>query len=438
MKHTGKSDLGRRPLSLVAITGTRGKSTVAWLLYHMARARQLATGLWCTSGVFINGHRLEGELHPWTVIVRALAAGELDLAIQELEAPVVASVGLPEASYGYAAITTLCSNDDGCLLAPETRYAARAHEIVARAVHPLGTLVLNADDPAVLDLAEHADARIVLFGLHPENPAIRRCRETSTPAIWCREGVIVANRALWEIGIHGTSHRSLPSEKHLSWGAYETLENQTEARSADFQAWDSAPEIPILDVRDAPCTLGGTLTFQIQNIMSAAALALALGVPLTTIRTVARTFLPDATVLPGACNLFSLQGRDVLIDGARYPWMLRPLVRGIRQRNPRHTFVLVHDFPWLSADELYEVGRLLGKVRGLILVYGSPAEERLTAFREGIVHNPMPPVVALQPSLDHALRSALNLSRPGDLLLIIADNAQDAVATLEQIEREST
>lgn len=436
MKDTGKPNHGRSPLPLVAITGTRGKSTVAWLLYQMARARQLATGLWCTSGVFMNGHQLEGELHPWTAIVRALAAGELDLAIQELEAPVVASVGLPEASYGYAAITTLCGNDDGCLLASETRYAARAHEIVARAVHPMGTLVLNADDPAVLELAERSDARIVLFGLHPENPAIRRCRETGAPAIWCREGVIVANRALWEIGARAAFQSSLRSEKSMLSVAAKTAENHGEARSVDPQEWDNGPEIPLLDARDAPCTLGGTLTFQIQNVMCAAALALALGVPLTTIRAVARTFLPNPTVLPGACNFFTLQGRDVLIDSARHPWMLRPLIRGIRQRNPRNTFVIVHDFPWLTTQELHEVGRILGKIRGLIIVYGAASEDRLHALREGIVQNPMPPVVAMQPSLAHALRYALSLSRNGDLCLILADNALDAITTLERIEFE--
>ncbi|MFN3337654.1 MAG: hypothetical protein ACK42I_09165, partial [Thermomicrobium sp.] len=74
MKDTGKLHRSSRPFPLVAITGTRGKSTVAWLLSQMARAHQLATGLWCTSGVFLNGHQLEGELHPWTAIVRALAA----------------------------------------------------------------------------------------------------------------------------------------------------------------------------------------------------------------------------------------------------------------------------------------------------------------------------------------------------------------------------
>jgi len=94
-----------QPLPLVAITGTRGKSTTAWLLYKMLRARSLSSALWSSSGVYVNDHRLPGELQPWSTVVRALAAGELDAAIQELEAPVVASVGLPEGVYALGAAT---------------------------------------------------------------------------------------------------------------------------------------------------------------------------------------------------------------------------------------------------------------------------------------------------------------------------------------------
>jgi cyanophycin synthetase len=333
---------------------------------------------------------------------------------------------LPEATYGFAAITTLCGNDEACLLAPESRHASRAHEIVARAVHPHGVLVLNADDQAVLELADRATSRIVLFALHPENPALRRARAQGLPALWYQDGLIVADQALLTLA----SRLPRPLRYETDSAAASPQGNGT-----DFFGTppNESREYPIIDVREAPCTLGGALLFQIQNIMCASALALSLGIPATTVAAVIRTFLPDTRALPGSCNVLSLRGHAVLVDGARYPWTLRSLVRGIRHRNPRKTFVLTHSFPWLNEEELREVGRLLGRLNGLI-VFAEPIDEkRYRAFQDGVVQNPYPPVLAAQSDLEQALRYALSLAQPGDLCLVLAADPSRTIELLERI-----
>ncbi|MDW8059038.1 MAG: hypothetical protein RMK01_03095 [Thermomicrobium sp.] len=411
------------PLDLVAITGTRGKSTTAWLLYQMVRARRIPSALWCSSGVYVNEQRLEGELQPWAAVVRALVAGELALGIQELEAPVVATVGLPEAVYRFGAITTLCGNDTACLLAAETRYAWRAHEIAARAVHPDGVLVLNADDQALLELADRSTARTVLFALHPENPAVRRARGAGLPALWCQDGLLIANRALVELAAERADRASI--------GLHAEGRECTDV--ADPDATD-ASAVVVIDVREAPCTLGGTLLFQIQNLMCATALALALGLPLPTIRASIRTFLPDAKFLPGSCNVLSIRGHHILVDGARHPWTLRTLVRGVRHRNPRRTFVLTHTFPWLDEFEWQEVGRILGRLNGMIVFTEAISEERLRAFQEGIVQSPYPPVLVTHPDFEQALRYAFSLLQSGDLCIVLAADPPRTIAQLERFE----
>ncbi|MBO9403783.1 MAG: hypothetical protein J7448_01695 [Thermomicrobium sp.] len=413
----------RFPLSLVAITGTRGKSTTAWLLYRMVRAQRWSAGLWCSSGVFVDERQLEGELQPWTSVVQALRTGDLDLAIQELEAPVVATVGLPAAIYRAGAVTTLCGNDDSCLLAPATRYAARAHEIVARAIHPHGFIVLNADDPDVLGLAEESLARVIFFALHPENPVLRRQRDARQPAIWYDDGVIVANRALYD-------YQAL-----FAWDAQTTESDAFSAPSAFLERVETRTEpddIPVIAVREAPITLGGALLFQVQNVLCATALALGLGISLTAIRSTLRTFLPTHDLLPGSCNLVFLRDLIVLIDGARDLWTLRTLLRGVRQSTPHKVFVVTHGFPWLSQEDLREVGRILGRVTGMILISEPLGDERLAAFREGVVENVLPPVIVTQPDLPQALQTVLTLARPGDLCLVLAS---DPLKTGEIVRR---
>ena len=412
-----------QPLPLVAITGTRGKSTTAWLLYKMLRARSLSSALWSSSGVYVNDHRLPGELQPWSTVVRALAAGELDAAIQELEAPVVASVGLPEGVYALGAITTVCGNDETCLAAAESRYAKRAQEIVARAVHPDGVLVLNADDQAVLELADRYRSTSVLFALHPDNPALRRSRTAGLPALWCQDGLLVANQPLLRLS---ASRSSLSSVWHRP-SADRRLDELPDASASS-----GSDDIVITDVRQAPCTLNGALTFQIQNIMCASALALALGIPVTTIDAVVRTFLPDTHALPGSCNILTVRGQDVLVDGARYPWSLRSLIRGIRHRGPRRTFVLTHTFPWLEELEFQEVGRLLGRLNGLIVLTEPISDERFRIFQEGVVQNPYPPILVTQPDLERALHYVFSLTQTGDLCLVLAAEPERTIELLER------
>jgi hypothetical protein len=115
-------------LPIVAIAGTRGKSTVSWLLNEILIAEQMRVGLWTTAGVFMNGQHLVGELGPWSDVMGGLTRGELDVAIQELEDPVVTGVGLPEHMYPLAAISSLCGNNDECLISSEAAQGAAAQQ----------------------------------------------------------------------------------------------------------------------------------------------------------------------------------------------------------------------------------------------------------------------------------------------------------------------
>lgn len=374
------------PVPVVAITGTRGKSTTAWLLHDILSDLGWPLGLWCSTGVFVNGRRQLGELQPWTEVLHALQGGELAIAIQELEAPVVASVGLPPQAYRLAAVTTICGNNEACLISLEAQHAARAQRIVARAVHPVGQLVLNADDLDVLEVAEETVAEVVLFALHPENPALRRHLATGGRGVWVEDGVIVGGRA------------------------------------------DAT--VPVVRVQDTTFTLGGALTFQVQNLLCATALALCLGVPPGIIQRAARRFLPDPHLLPGACNLIELRGATIVLDTSHHPWTLRQLIRGIRQQPHRRTVIVSHGFEDLSPDQTVEVGNLLGRLGGVVIIHGRVADGHLDLLKAGLIRNVMPPLIVTQPDEPAAITHALQLLREGDLCLVITRAVDQALSTL--------
>ncbi len=374
------------PVPVVAVAGTRGMSTTAWLLHDILSDMGWPLGLWCSSGVFVNGRRQLGELQPWTEVLHAVQRGELPLAIQELEAPVVASVGLPPRAYSLAAITTICGNNEACLISPEAQHAARAQRIVARAVHPSGQLVLNADDLDVLEVAGETAAEIVLFALHPENPALRRHLESGGRGVWVEDGIVVG----------GTGRE----------------------------------RAPILRVQDTAFTLAGALTFQVQNLLCATALALCVGVPPSTVQRAARRFLPDPHVLPGSCNLIEFRGVTIVLDSSCHPWTLRQLIRGIRQQPHRRTVVVSHAFEDLGTQQTIEVGKLLGRLGGVVILHGRIADGHLDLLKTGMVRNLRPPLIVTQPDEPAAIMHALQLLREGDLCLVVTRTVEQALQTL--------
>jgi cyanophycin synthetase len=379
-------------LPIVAIAGTRGKSTVSWLLNEILEAERLRVGLWTTSGVFMNGEHLVGELGPWSDVMSGLARGDLDVAIQELEDPVITGVGLPEHTYPLAAISSLCGNNDECLITSEAEQGARAQYIVARAIRPDGFLVLNADDQAVLSAAEETEASVTLFALHPDNPTLRRHIEDGGSAVWLEDDHLIV------------SH--------------------------------DGNQAIIADVSTATFTLGGSLTFQVQNLLCASALAWHMGVDPDSIAAGIRTFQPDVELLPGSCNFLPYDDATILLDSARNVWTVRSLIRGIRDTAFNRSIVVTDCFPHLNEEQTREVGRLIGRVADVVLTQRRDSiDESLGHFKDGLANNDVPPLVFTMPNEIDGIERAIKMLDSGDLCLVLTQNVQEAVARVRAISR---
>ncbi len=376
-------------LPLVAVAGVRGKSTIVWLLNEMLRAAGRSTGVWSSTGVYIDGLKQDGELGPWSHVLSAAQSGALDVAVQELETPLVTGVGLPEHIYPLAAISTLCGNNEECLISPEASQGALAQSIVARAVRPDGLLILNADDHAVLEAAEHTSAEVVLFALHHGNPALRRHLNAGGSAVWARDGHVV-------VGTHSINRH-------------------------------------VLDIGEAHFTLDGALTFQVQNILCAVALAVGLDIPDTAIREALRRFNPDPDRLPGSCNIFQVENATVVVDSARQVWTLRSLTRGIRHQHHRRMITVSGCFPHLPDYQVVEAGRLLGRLGGAVILHAEEIHRaNIDLLIDGIAQNEIPPLVLSMPDEQAAISHAMRMIGDGSLCLLVTDDVDQAVAAIQR------
>ena len=374
-------------LPIVSVAGTRGKSTVSWMLIELLRAARVPTASWLSSGVYVDDERQEGELGPWSRVVLAARHGEIDVAIQEMSAATVVGAGLPEGAYPVVVLTTLCGNNDACLLNVETELQRRALDIVIRSVRDDGLIVANADDYDIAQLAIDAQAACVLFALHRDNPALQRHLANGGEGAWVEDGWVTVG------GVGGGE--------------------------------------PVVAVDEIPATLDGTILFQVQNALAAICVARVIGVPVASLANALRRFEPRPDRQPAACNIVRFNGATILIDAPQQIMSLRMLARGIKHKPHRRTLVVSGSFPGLGDDEVQEAGRILGGLGGIILLHSEQADtSRMAAIKAGISSAAVPPIVLSVPDELRAIDHLLNTIAPDDVALALADDPETVLQHL--------
>ena len=369
----------RTVLPLVAVAGARGKSTVSLMLEAILRAAGGSVASWVSSGVYVDGERLEGELRPWSRVLLAARYGELDAVIQELEAAVVVGAGLPERTYPLAILTTICGNDDGCRLSMATELEERSMQAVVDAVRDNGCIVVNGDDLSVVSVANASNSNVVMFAMHPDNPVLQRHLDSGFNALWVEDGELVYG--------------------------------------------DRSAHLPIIDVARIPATLDGAFMFQIQNAMAAAAAAIHLGVDTRIIAGSLGSFHPARDTQPGACNIVQVNGARVVVDAPLETWTLKMLARGIKQQSHRRSIVVSSCFENLGREDGREVGRLLGRLGGVVILHAEPENrQQLAAIKSGIALNLVPPLVMVLQTETEAIERMNSTIGQGDTGLILTEN----------------
>lgn len=377
-------------LPVIGVAGSRGKSTVIRMLDDIFSAAGLRVATWTDAGVEIRGRRQSSELAAWESCLRRLAGNTLDVVIQELDWPTVNAVGLPASAYPVVAVTNICVNNDRCMVQAETRLAVKAYERVRSASRVDGALVLNGDDFAVAGTEVEYDAPATLFALSHDAPLVRVHLTEGGRAGW------VENKQL----VVGTATAST------------VVCNQDEL----------------------PFALGGLASFQIQNALAAVLIAEICGLPPHVSAPVIQRFEIPAS-LPGSFSQVNYDHGIAIVDRPTPSWYLRPILRAMRQRPQGGTIVVCGQLQDIPDDDLSEVGRLIARGADAIVLHSEAlAPERITLLRAGIDLAERAMVVVHTKSERTAISRGLTMMRPGDGLLVLADNP---AISLRQLSRAS-
>jgi cyanophycin synthetase len=379
-----------RVAPVIAVAGSKGKTSVLRAVESIFRAGGYPLASWTDRGVEIEGERQRGELGPWSRALTRLSAGGLDIALQELDWSTVPTLGAPGAKYPVVAVANLCSNSEACFFTPETLQARRALQLIKSSIAPAGRLVLNADDFAVSDDSNGAGGleHRYLVGISADAPVLRRHILRGGDACWVENGAI----AIRESGLTQS----------------------------------------LAEVRRLPSTRDGTIPFAVQNALIATAIARSCGVPVHLISAglAAHEAWPES--MPGSFNVFQVGSATIVVDRPMPSWFLRTSLRAAANLGSGRQIRIVGPMSGVSTDDLAEVGRLLGRNGGVLIVFGSCPPDRLEHLRHGAAGNTVPPIFLQAVDERTAVQQGLNMLRAKDVLLVLAE---DPPATVSLIQR---
>jgi cyanophycin synthetase len=155
-------------IPIVGVTGSRGKTPVARLIAHLSRLSGQYTGLACSEGVFLDGRQVE------TAEGTILADGTV---YDRCSVGVVTNID-PELHYGEFYIDS-----------PEKVWNVFRTQVDL--VLSSGAAVLNAEDPAVVEMASLSDGEVIFYAVDPNTEAVVQARSEGRRTVFVKDGAIV-------------------------------------------------------------------------------------------------------------------------------------------------------------------------------------------------------------------------------------------------------
>ena len=254
-------------IPIIAVTGTNGKTTTVRMIAHVLRQAGLRTGMSCTDGVWIADRCvLEADASGPRSAEMVLDDTSVEAAVLETARGGIVRRGLGYDKADVAVITNISPDhlgDDGV---DELDELVSIKALIAEELRPGGSLVVNAADKLVAEIADRQAVR-------RNAPVIRYF--STTPGY----GVIARHKRAGGI-------------------CYEVCDGQ-------LTETDGGRQRVIMNVAELPGSFGGRARHVVANALAAAAACRAAGVSIKDIRAALTAFSPIAAN-PGRGNLYGV------------------------------------------------------------------------------------------------------------------------------------
>lgn len=372
----------------VLVTGSNGKTTTVRLLAAMFAAAGLTPGYCCTEGVFVGGRaESQGDYSGPEGARRVLRHPDVEAAILETARGGILRRGLAVERAGAAVVTNIRADHFGEYGIETADDLAETKLVVARAVAPGGTLVLNADDATLMAAAQRlphaATARQSLFASDHDHPALRELRRVggTTCAVQGAALVLHHEGQDWNLGL----------------------------------------------VDQLPLTLGGAAPYNVANLAAAALAGTAMGLPLPSVVSTVQHFGAAPEDNPGRLERWRHRGALVLIDYAHNPDALDQLLRTARALRPERLSLIlgqagnrddgaIADLAQTAAR--FDPDRVVIKELPLMLRGRAPGEVSALLESALLAAGVDAARYSIEPDEETAARRLLDDAGPGDVIVL--------------------
>lgn len=384
-----------RDVPIALVTGSNGKTTVVRLLAAMTRAAGRVPGLTSTDGVVVGAAAIaEGDFSGPSGARMVLRRPEVEIAILETARGGLLRRGLEVERANAAVVTNVAEDHLGEFGIESLAELAETKLLVAKALGSRGTLILNADDPMLVERSPALKAAITWFSLDPTSPLVSAHTHAGGSAVVAEQGQIVL--------IRGKQRETIAS----------------------------------LD--EVPITFRGTAEHNVANALAAVGVGAALGFEAETMAAVLRKFGHDPSDNPGRATLLDIGGIQVLLDYAHNPHGMSALVGLARRLPAKRRLVMVGQAGDRSDEAIRELARAVWSLRPNHVVVkdmdeflrGRPPGEVPALLADEFSRLGLPEQAVTRAGPDIAgVRMSLEWALPGDLLVLAVH--QDRRAVLE-------
>lgn len=310
---------GRIPIA--AVTGTNGKTTVTRMTAQVMALTGRTVGMTTSAGVFVGGDLVSrGDCAGPRSARAVLCDPAVEVAVFEAARGGIIRGGLAWDWSDVGVITNVQPDHIGQDGLESLEDLLHVKSLVVERVREGGAVILGADDPLLVRLAEQPRLarlrrELVWVALDPERPVVR--------AHLAGGGRAFLRRGEWLVE---AAHRE---------------------------------ERRVVLAADVPVSFGGTADFQVQNALFALAAARGLGATVEEAARGLRAF--DARDNAGRANLFDVHGAAVLVDYGHNPEAFRAVARMVSRWGVGRV-TCVASVPGDRADWLIEeCGRVLAR-----------------------------------------------------------------------------
>ena len=380
---------GRIPI--VAVTGTNGKTTTVRLISHLLTQNGMCVGMTNTDGVYVGGQVIDtGDCSGPRSARNVLMHPDVDAAVLETARGGVLREGLAFDHCDVAVVTNIGSGDHlGLNYITTVDELAVLKRVIVQNVAPGGVAVLNAADPNVARMASKTRGAVTFFAADPQHPVMVTHRAQGNAVVFVERGDLVAAK-----------------------GAFER-------------------RIPLARI---PVTLGGSIGFQVENVMASVAAAWGLKVDWAVIESGLASFSNDQDNAAGRFNLFNYRGATIIADYGHNPDAMLALVQAVEALPAKRRSVVISGAGDRRDQDIRQQTEILGNAFDEVVMFedqcqrGRQDGEVIALLREGLAN-------ARRTTRRHEIRgeflaidTALDALQEGELCLILVDQVEEAMA----------